>query len=135
MNPRAVRAARDKCRGTTMRSKRTLLTTVVLATVLASQAVLGAQSVTTQNGVTIIRGNTDSADTKGGRVTREGGVTVLRGSAESFAPQEFAPDDTPRRSVSGGENLWIYDRETDKVTACHLKTTVYGDRAVRCTSN
>lgn len=119
-----------------MRFKRSLLTTVVLTVALGSQTVSGAQSVTVRNGVTVIRGNSEPTTVEGRRVTRErAGVTVFRGSAAPFAPEQPTSDETTRRILKGGENLWIYNPETGKVTACNLRQTIYGDQAVRCASN
>lgn len=116
--------------------KRALMMSAVLTAALAGQTVSAAQSVTVANGVTVVRGIENPTAAEDRRVTRErAGVTVFRGSATLYVEEPPTPDTTPRQIIKGGDNLWIYNPQTNKVTACDLLNNVYGYPVVRCSTN
>ena len=119
-----------------MRFKRALMMSAVLTAALATQTVSGAQSINVANGVTVVRGIENPTAAEDRRVTRErAGVTVFRGSATMYVEEPPAPDTTPRQVIKGGLNLWIYNQQTNEVTACDLLNNVYGYPVVRCGTN
>jgi len=115
---------------------RSSLAWLTLAAAFAAHAASAAQSVSVDHGVTVVRGSSGTEAAEERRSTREGGgVTVFRGRSEPFPPDLAPPAPEPQQVIRSGDVLWIYNQQTGEVVACDLRTTVYGERAVRCTSN
>lgn len=97
-----------------------------------------AETITRDAGVTVIRG-IDDAGTAAQRQSSRGrsGVVVFRGASTASVPpvQPQATAAPAPTMVVGGQNLWIYDSETNTATACSLRYDFYGNRKVRCSSD
>jgi len=65
-------------------------------------------------------------------------VTIVKGgpsSSDSLAKAASSTVPQAESRVVGGDQLWIVDPETNKISVCFLKHTIYvGERYIRCLS-
>lgn len=97
-----------------------------------------AESVTTDRGVTVVRGKSAASSARQSPTARQSGVAVIRGVRVRDVPTTTPGDAPPARIgpiVTGGRNLWFVDPATNRVVGCSLLYTIYGERTVRCAAS
>ncbi len=93
------------------------------AVTLMSGAAL-AQS--TQTEITVLRGIDQGA-------SAPTGVTIIRGEPGQLPQPRPALQSAPARTVAAGEDFWIYDAESNRLTACDFTRGInVGSRRIRC---
>ncbi len=101
--------------------------------VVAGLGVLAAPAVAAETGVTVIRGTT--IGTAAGQAAA-GLPTVLRGwppGAPRRAPKPEPKRDAPGWIATGGETLWLVERDGGRVVGCWLQgSTQVGEIDILC---
>ena len=99
------------------------------AFMVAGLGVLGAPAVAAETDVTVLRGTASNAES--------GRVTLLRGwpAGAPRKPATPAPErDAPGWIATGGETLWLVERDGGEVLGCWLQGSTDADETdeIRC---